>query len=357
MRAQRFILACMFVTVLSLLTVAAVNYAVDVNRVYHAKDEAEQTRIAAYVERLLASQDGMVQTSWDRAVKWELARQSQADCFVTGSSRAMIFGQRELTELGGDCLQTANLAVSGAGFEDFVTALGLIADKPGLKTLYAGIDPWLLRFGADARYTQFSAIYRGSRSRLGLSDRDRQGGWERWANLINGQYFLSNLRLIADGKAALPEIKQVAPGRTNVKDNERILLPDGSQIPSRRYTDAPSPPDAQVGKGSDKIMPPYIEAGAADEFSRILDRLQARGVNIVFLLAPYHPKVMTCLSQKACAAMRQVEAWVRAQAAQRNGRVIGSFDPRPFGMGPELFHDDKHMRAEAIGLLARETGR
>jgi len=351
MPAPRFLTACFTSALLSLAVVAAVNFKVDINRIYHADDSGEQKQISAYVEQLRHSAEGMAQTHWDRPVKWELAAQSTAECFVLGSSRAMIFGRDALAKLGENCASLGNVGVSGAGFEDFITAAGLIADKPFLRAVYVGVDPWAYRFNADARWTQFEAAYRQSRLNLGLQQAQERSEWTRTANLLNGQYFRRNLEQVAKGKIK-QDIKEVAPGRANLNDDEDFLLPDGSLVYSRKSVAKPPPPDAQVPNGSTKIQPPYLDPTVAAEFEYVLDRLRSRGVRIVLLLSPYHPKVMRCESEKACEALRVVEAWATDLARRHGYGLIGSFDPLRFGLGPEAFHDELHIRASAIPKLA-----
>lgn len=356
MAATRFLTTCTIAALLALGAIGSVNFAVDVNRVYHAGDDGEQRQVAAYVAQLRSSAEGMVAMASERPTKWELAAQSDARCFVLGSSRAMIFGQHALAQLGEHCDSLANVAVSGGAFEDFITAAGLIADKPLLDAVYVGVDPWTLRFNADVHWIPFGAAYRQGRERLGLPAIQNHSSWEQLTNLVNGQYLRRNLEQLYAGKAKAT-IKAVAPGRTNLADDENILLPDGSVVYSRAYEAKPPPHDAQVPNGSIKIQPPYLDPRTASEFEQALERLQARGARIVLLLGPYHPKVMRCESEKACEAIRVVEAWARNLAARHGYGTIGSFDPRRMGLGPEMFHDELHMRSDAIPKLASSVER
>ncbi len=350
MTPSRFLIACALSVVTTLTAVAAVNFTVDVSRIYHADDSNEHARIIDFAQRLQKSKDGMVAVPWDRALKWELARQSDAECFVTGSSRAMVFGIEQLRMFESGCRSVANLGVNGAGFEDFVTAAGLIAEKPLPKAVYVGVDPWALRFNADARWTGFERVYHSSRRRLGLSDKEQQHGWDAFANLLNGQYLLANINSVTSGHTEIP-IKAVEPDGANVLADENVLLPDGSLVYSQKYKSPRPVPDDRIGNGATKIQPPYLDPRVTAEFEYVLNGLSARGIRIVLLLAPYHPKVMRCQSPKACAALTAVEEWARDLAQRHGYQIIGSFDPRRFGIGPELFHDELHMDAAAIKYL------
>jgi hypothetical protein len=333
-----------------LAAVAAINFTVDVNRIYHTDDPEEQARVIDYAHRLLKSKDGMVDVLWDRALKWELARQSDAECYVTGSSRTKLFGINQLRILGSDCSSVVNLAVNGAGFEDFVTAAGLIADKPLLKTVYVGVDPWALRYGADARWTGFERIYYSSRRRLNLPDNTRERGLEAFTNLFNGQYLLANLNVITVGRVKIP-FKNLMPEGAGAKATANLLQSDGSVVYAKKQDSLLPLPEEKIGNGSAKIQPPFLEGRATADFESILYLLSKRGVRVVLLLAPYHPKVLRCQSQKACSALIAVEEWVRGLALRHGYQVIGSFDPRRLGVSSEFFRDDLHMEAEAIKYL------
>lgn len=265
----------------------------------------------------------------------------------------MIFGAEALAAWGTECRTVANLAVPGAGFEDLVIAAGLVADQPGLRVLYVGVDPWTFRFDSDRRWAQYATTYHDARRRLGLPSATRSlGGLDAVANLVNGQYFLSNLEALYDrgDESGADGPKEVAVDGSNLTDDERYFRPDGSQVASRGYLAAPPLPEGQIANGSVKIQPPYLDSRVTAEFETILARFHVRGVQVVLLLAPYHPKVLRCSSEKTCFALQIVETWVRDFARYNGYTVIGGYDPRPLGLGPEMFHDALHM--DALGIPA-----
>jgi hypothetical protein len=346
MRAGRFLIAFTAAALSVLAGVAGVNYAVDVRGVYHDRHAFAQD----YVRRLQASRQGLVAVPVERPVKLELARVTEARCFVIGSSRAMTLGRRQLAELGFDCPMLANLAVSGAGFEDVQALAGQLANKAAGATLFLGIDPWTLRANADLRYKEVPHAYAQGRARLGLGTAAvDQGGAEKLTNLLNGQYLWANLRHVLSGERPLAVV-EVAGGQAG--DHDTITNPDGSQTYSRAYRAAPPPADAAVGNGSTKIARPYVDSAVAGEFEQVVAYFQDRGARVVLVLTPYHPKVFTCGSAKVCEALAEVERWARALAARRGLTVVGGFDPRPFGLGREYFHDDLHLDVSGIGHLA-----
>jgi hypothetical protein len=351
---RAFFLAFAGVLAIALSTLAAINYFVDVNRVYHSEDPAERHFIGDYVERLGEASQGMTQIPAERAFKWEFAQRTNATCFITGSSRVMPFGLTEMKHLGAQCSSLANIAVSGAGFEDFVTAAGLLVDKPKIETIFIGVDPWAFRRDADIRYTEFEKLLDSGRRRLGLAPRRAKLNIELYVNLINGQYFMQNLRALFSTRSQI-EPKVVLSGGTNLAASDNVTRPDGSLFYSRSYRARLPVAYNLVGNGSVKIQWPFIDPAIGDEFERILALFSDRGTEIVFLIPPYHPKVFLCRSAKACEAMTTVEAWLRALAERRGYKVIGSFDPNSYGIGPDYFYDQLHMDMSAVPLLKKDV--
>lgn len=337
---------------LPLAVVAAVNFTVDVQGVYAG--EQRQRQIGRHVDALLSSPAGVVASPFERQVKLDLARRAPADCFVTGSSHEMQIGLDVLVPAQGRCRSLINLAVSGGAFEDLLTQLGVLADRQDLRAVYVGVAPWSLRHGADVRWTQVAQEYRRSRARLGLSAVAADSAVaERLANLVNGRYFARNIEQLWAGgwrhDDAAPLV--VAPDGANLADDQAVTAPDGSHRYSRRYLAAMPPPPAAIGDGGYKIAQPYVAAAAVAELEQALTVLVRRGVQVVFVLSPYHPQVMHCSNPRVCSAFDAVEAAVRALAGRLGGEVVGGFDPRPFGLSAADFYDEMHMARSAVPRL------
>src|SRR5205807_7093203 len=114
-------------TVLALALVAAVNAKVDVNGLYHDR----RGFAARYVDALIHSRQGLVQVPYERLIKFELARQTDADCYLFGSSHVTTINRLRFPLLAERCSRLANLAVSSASFEDTVIFMSaLLSKKP-----------------------------------------------------------------------------------------------------------------------------------------------------------------------------------------------------------------------------------
>lgn len=332
--------------------VSAVNFSVDVKGVYAG--DSSSRRATEYVDALLDSPAGLVQSPYERRIKLELARRAPAECFVTGSSHEMQIGRDVFAPAQARCRSLVNLAVSGGGVEDLLTQLGALSGRQDLRALYVGIAPWHLRWGADIRWTELANDYQQGRLRLGLPVAAVESGLtERLTNLVNGRYFLRNAVALWEGDwreaAALP--RRVAVDGSNVAIDEAITAPDGSHRYSRRYLASMPLAAAAVGDGTYKIAQTYVDPRVIAELSAAFAAFRAGGIHIAFVLTPYHPQVMRCMPERVCEAMAAVDRAIRGLAADLGAEVIGGYDPRPFGLVAADFYDEMHLARGAYPRL------
>src|SRR5215510_3137802 len=177
--------------------VVATNLAIDVNGIYRPHNLEMARAVSDYVAQLRASEAGLLFVAPERSIKIELARQTDADCLVVGSSRAMQIDDQTAPQIFPDCKRTANLAVSGGTFEDLLIMAGILAERPGSRTIYLDVSPWMLRRNADTRWTDHRTLYDRARFMFGLPI---QGSGAapmidaKLLNLINADYALYNMR-------------------------------------------------------------------------------------------------------------------------------------------------------------------
>src|SRR4051812_2479985 len=81
----------------------AVNYFVDVAHVYRGDTSDEEAFIKSFVDDLRHTSTGVPLPPFEREVKIELAEESRADCFITGSSHEMRVNLAEIGELRSQC--------------------------------------------------------------------------------------------------------------------------------------------------------------------------------------------------------------------------------------------------------------
>lgn len=328
----------------------SLNYIVDVEGLYR---RAERSIFFDYYARnLVKSHRGLVTAAPDRSVKLRLASVSESDCYVIGSSHEAQIDIETMPALAGKCRRVTNLAVSGASFEDILALSRSVATNPSARRIFIGLGPWSFRADADERWKQERDAYMDARRYFGLpiSGDATFGSLAELENLLNGAYLWRNLEEIWRRKAigrTDPTVVVVDENHT-VADNEAIYLPTGRLIYSRNFLNRVPLPEGRIGDGSYKIAAPIIDAGTIAEFERLIGLLKARNLTVDFILMPYHPKVMKCQNHVVCAALRDVENKVK-ELSNRNGlKIVGSFDPRPFGLAAGDFYDDMHVAMGSI---------
>jgi hypothetical protein len=330
-----------------LFAIACINCIVDVTGVYHP---AQRSRVAAdFVAALRAAPGGLVFLPYERSVKLALLRSTDADCYVTGASQQMQLTLDNFAPAHASCRRLVNITVSAATFEDLLTHIGELADHAGLRRLYVGVGPWMLRRGADARWTEERIALQHACRRLGLdASRYRLALTDRLKllhNAINSDYLWRNLQSLHDREALIVPAAQA-------RDADRVMLPDGSFWYSRLYLLAHTPRQESEGDGSYKIAQPYVSPAVLEELGAALSVLTRRGVQVVFLLAPYHPSVMRCRQPQVCEALTAVTAAVRQLASGIDAQVLGSYDPALSGLGWRDFYDDMHISADALDRMS-----
>lgn len=346
MKVNAFFLAATLVAAPILSGVAAINFLVDAKGVYFLSRQPDE--IAAYVEKLKAARYGLEAHPFERPVKFGLARTSQADCYVTGSSHEMQFSLETMPWLQADCRSLVNLATSGGGLEDAVTQLAVIMERRP-RSVYVGLGPWFFKYDADSRWELLEDDYIRGRVSFGLTPRQNTSSYSKLFNLINGDYLRYNLSQLLNHGFRRTEISQkdvpAAP------DDGNLFRPDGSlEYGRRHYLIAKE----RLKGGCDdyKVKPPFVDPVAVVDFSSMIDRLMARGIRVILVLTPYHPLVWDCAMQTP-RALKTVEALVQGIAERRGISVLGSYNAEALGLAATDFDDDMHMTRDSLRHLNR----
>jgi hypothetical protein len=331
--------------------VAAVNYAIDADELYHKRTEIGGFAWD-YVERLLRSADGLVLVAHDRSIKLELARRSGADCVVIGSSREMQLDLNSAPQMFGACKAVVNLAVLGAGFEDFVAGAGVILRRDVSSTVYVGVYPWTLRRRHNQRFAEERGAYEEARAVIGLKpdSPDWAGGAAWYLNLFGADYLLRNIAFMLQANRRNDNMtahdRAIRDGQS-ASDSERIMEPNGIILQARRARNRP-PSARPAGVSRLRWASETVDASAAREFEQVLSAMVQRGVRVKLLLMPYHPAIMNCAYERVCRTLSTMEAYLRGLGLRLGLDVIGSFDPRPFAVAWSDFWDFEHLRMEAL---------
>lgn len=330
--------------VVGLAAAAFANFTIDTRGVYAQTNEL-QSYVQRYVATLMTSERGLVSVPYERAVKLTLARARLADCAITGSSHEIKVSLQTLPPLKDvGCTSVINLAVSGGTYEDLLIALGTLLEHNKVQTVIVGIGPWALRSNADSRWTADHDLLTSARRTLGLGRTAQvDGKTDRLLNLINGSYLKRNLINLVERRGAVgfPPIRDRQAVGSALLPGEHVMLADGSLAGEDEIV-------GDTGDGSYKIAHPFVERRLMREFEQVIDRLASRGIRVVPMLMPYNPKVWQCQLATVCAALTAVEQEIRMLASARRLTVIGSYDPRRFGLDPSAFQDDAHLLASGL---------
>jgi hypothetical protein len=355
MRAYALSAALSFTVFVGL--VVATNFGIDALGVYRPQNLEMVRAVSNYVARLRASDVGLLFVAPERSVKIELARQIDADCFVIGSSRAMQIDDMTAPQIFSECRKTANLAVSGGAFEDFVLMAAVLAERPGSSTIYVDASPWMLRRNADTRWTDHRALYDRARIVFGLPMQGSRAPMvdAKLLNLFNADYAMYNIR---SALAVWRHASDVSsPGSVvprdarQATDDDAITLSNGRHVYPRKWAPIAAVAAGGVGDERYKLEQPAIDPLVVAEFETVVRGLTQRGSKVVLLLAPYAPNAMSCTVARLCETLGRVETCVRDLATRFHVGVIGSYDPRASRLTRDDFMDGLHLTTLGLRKL------
>lgn len=261
---------------------------------------------------------------------------SRRDVITVGSSRNMQVRKRFLR---GD-QDFFNHSMAAASIQDYVSVVSLYANKDSLpKTVIIGIDPWVFnkKNGMPQWWKQLDDSYAKMMVRIyGHATKVDLDQLARYRQLINMDYTMANYKYLRKGK------KLRVTDRVDIDDFVRE--PDGSiHFPYRwRFKQderAPYPPNA---------MPiTYLNNfDTLSDLQFLLDftkYLQKQGVEVVFLLLPFHPVAYKLFNDNPnYRIVITIEDQLRDLARHNNVKLIGSYDPQNYGLTGRDFFDDTH---------------
>ena len=277
---------------------------------------------------------------------------------INGSSRSLMVTNKIVSE-GKTFYNTANV---GADIVDFFTSYYIFAKegKEPEKMIF-GIDPWIFNdkeYTLDKRsnkelYNEFLGEELGYEN-LKYEKPDKN---EKFKALIDPSYFQASIRYYQKDKSedAAPEI--IAPEDV-MNRTEVIKAPDGSIIYDKKFRTYPQEVvDRQAVIQSGAIMRvddfPEISEKYTDQFERFIEYLQAKNIEVVFYLPPYHPHVYRTAQRNTekYHCFLEVEDYLNSTAKKYGIEVYGSYDPEKLGLTNADFYDGIHLRRESVSKI------
>lgn len=287
------------------------------------------------------------------------------DTIVLGSSRALMLQQKTA-----GTASFMNGGVSGADFRDVLGGYYLF-DRAGKtpKHLILVLDPWLLSAQSSVQspradvnlYNEFLNEKLGISAEFTPEDMDA-----KYRALLSPSYFQGNIKYYFRDTSG--EEKPMLAEGDIYSHADNIKLADGSVFYGTRYRNVGDDVIADrvlADINSFEIMKGYRtpEKELCDIFTSFIAYVQGQGVEISFLLEPYHPLVYTWAHEheQGLEGFFEAEEWYRKCAAGFGIPVYGSYNPFVMGFWGSDFYDGLHPKQEAVekiypGVLAAEKG-
>lgn len=282
----------------------------------------------------------------------------------------LAIGSSRVLQLSQDLVGTGsyyNAGMSGAGAMDIMNAFYLF-DRAGKlpKNLIVEVDPWLFNpnFSQDRADQELFAEFLQTCLQVD-SGYEEPGQLQNWQALLDPAYFQGNvkhyLKQRQTGQAANEDGSQIpfqpVAGSLEALDYT-VKLADGSiWYPQdfRNWNYDQVMAEALVQAGTIQSMHGFdaMDYYWTNLFEQFIAYVQSRGVNVVFLLTPYHPFIIKHVynNPQGLGGFFEVEPWIRQYAAKHDIPVYGSYHASRVGIQEPLFYDGIHCKPEALRLI------
>lgn len=268
---------------------------------------------------------------------------------VAGSSRTMLIN----SELVEDTLR--NNSVSGASIEDIVSIYQLYKDKGMFPDkIIIGVDPWTFNENSNQRRWQSIAnsYYRFHKKKK-VSD-TINNELDKIKQLVSLTYFQSSFSKVP--QVITGDDKPVATDDKYNTGNTRLT--DGSLIYGEQTRDISD--DKVEGLVQEFISNEIyglhgfntISERIWNEFELLIKDMEDNGVEVTLFMAPYHPDAYYKVVKEYPLVVK-AEQMVTKFAAEKNIKVIGSFNPDKAGLNGDHFYDAMHCSEEGVRLLLK----
>ena len=371
MRVLRILLCLVSVLVKTaiVLTIPAFmmwfNYTVDVSGLFQGELAPRDVANMLLAGQTVSNYDKMEERKVLELYVKNLPEDKVPDTLALGSSRVMQLNQ---AIVGGSYY---NGGMSGASFMDIANNWYLFERAGKLpKNLILCVDPWLFNgvSAADLNRKADAELFNEFLTQaLGIdngTEPEEADPYVLLKALLSPSYFQGNVHHYLDQKdggmtnedgSAIPFF----PVEGDISQLDyAIKFPDGSmQYPAafRNQTGDEVLSGALEQAGTINAMHGFSEMDPywTDLFDKFIRHVQAQGVNVVFLLTPYHPFIVLHVynNPQGLEGFFQVEPWLRNYSQALNIPLYGSYHAGRVGIPGELFFDGIHCRGEALQLM------
>lgn len=354
--------ACLFLPLL--LFMVWFSYKVDISGLFQGELAPREVAAMLLAGDTVSNYEQMDERQILELYVQNLPENEVPDTLALGSSRVM-----QLSEaiVGGSYY---NAGMSGASAMDVMNAWYLFerADKLP-QNLILCVDPWLFN-GVSAAELNKKAdpelfaefLEKGLGVSSGYEEPDQL---ESWKALIDPAYFQGNVKYyLKQRQTGLHETEDggAIPFKPMTGSLESldfsVKFPDGSiyypaAFRNWSHDEVMAEVLAQAGTISSMHGFDSMDAYWTGLFEQFVQHVQSKGVNVMFLLTPYHPLI--CLhvynNPQGLTGFFEVEPWLRDYAAAHGIPVYGSYHAGRAGVLEPLFFDGIHCRPQALELI------
>jgi len=276
---------------------------------------------------------------------------------VNGSSRSMQIDSSFVSE-GVTFYNAANV---GADVYDFFTSYYIFAKEDKEPEVFVmGIDPWIFNDGEENidKRSNKELFYEFLGEEMGYTglEYEKTTDFEKYKALLDPSYFQGSIAYYFRDKSADVQPQPVAAEEI-YNQNEVIKAPDGSVIYDldfRTRSQSEADRDAIVAANTDPILrlgdfdrlsPEYTQL-----FEKFIEYLQAKNIEIIFYLPPYHHTVYYTANhyKDIYHCLFETEDYLNDVAEKYGIRLYGSYNPDMCGLTNADFMDGMHARQESV---------
>jgi hypothetical protein len=296
-------------------------------------------------------------TNYDERLLQKYFIQQMKNCpheVVLGSSRIMMIGGNDSAEA-----KLINNGVSGATLEDDL-AIYYLYEKKGCKIekVIIGLDPYLLNDNhGQIRWRSLENEYNEFIVKLGLHPEANtvELTYIKYEELLSVSYFKNSLDNLIHGVN-----KKILPTKDNLNDKFTRLY-DGSISYGAEFRNNPPTKVSELALDTLKInysMDDFtvLSKRYKEIFSRFIDYLQTKNIEVEFILSPFHPLVYNVYTSDSHYLMvNSSENFYKEFAKSRKIKVFGSFNPNKYHIDNLDFYDGQHSRPIAMKIIMNQS--
>lgn len=276
------------------------------------------------------------------------------DTLVVGSSR----GLQITAAIAGETGTFYNAGMSGEDFYDIVGTIALLDKYDRLpKNMILVLDPWILNDNVDSYSKRSDADLANEflSETLGFHESYEAQDRSRYTEaLLDLDYFQKN---VAYHFADHSDEDQPSRVSGNVYEQAtETKMPDGTLLYTREYRENSQEwVDQEALSRASSVLPfgcydfTVLNEKRCAQFEAVIDFLREKGVELTFVLSPFHPIFYDKLAGTENArGVLLTEIYFNRMARRLQIPFYGSYDPAQAGCSNEDFYDGLHVRRESI---------